>query len=76
MYSDPAAIKAYAEWVNVPEPLAQRVRDEFYPKENMDPDRISGLDQAMADAVELKFLPAPLTKEQLDQFFQPQGARK
>jgi NitT/TauT family transport system substrate-binding protein len=76
MYSDPAAIKAYAEWVNVPESLAQRVRDEFYPKENMDPNRISGLDQAMADAVELKFLPAPLTKEQLDQFFQLQAAKK
>src|ERR671916_757093 len=73
MYSDPAAIKAYAEWVNVPEPLAKRVRDEFYPKENMDPNRISGLEPAMADAVELKFLPAPLTKEQLDQFFQLQG---
>ncbi len=76
MYSDPAAIKAYAEWVNVPEPLARRVRDEFYPKENMDPSRISGLEQAMADAVELKFLAAPLTKEQLDQFFQLQAAKK
>ena len=76
MYSDPAAIKAYAEWVNVPEPLAKRVRDEFYPKENMDPNRISGIEQAMADAVELKFLAAPLTKEQLDQFFQLQGAKK
>jgi len=76
MYSDPAAIKAYAAWVNVPEPLAKRVRDEFYPKENMDPDRISGIDQAMADAVELKFLPAPLTKEQLDRFFQLQPAKK
>ena len=76
MYADPAAIKAYAEWVSVPEALAQRVRDEFYPKDNMDPNRISGLDQAMADAVELKFLPAPLTKEQLDQFFQLQGAKK
>src|SRR5918998_1644233 len=73
MYADPAAIKAYAEWVNVPESLAQRVRDEFYPKENMDPNRISGLEQAMADAVELKFLAAPPTKEQLDQFFQLQG---
>jgi NitT/TauT family transport system substrate-binding protein len=72
MYSDPAAIKAYAEWVNVPEAMAQRVRDEFYPKENLNPDRISGLDEAMTDAVELKFLAAPLTKEQIDQFFQLQ----
>ena len=76
MYSDPAAIKAYAEWVNVPEPLALRVRDEFYPKENLNPDRISGLDQAMADAVESKFIPAPLSKEQVDQFFQLQTAKK
>jgi NitT/TauT family transport system substrate-binding protein len=76
MYSDPAAIKAYAEWVNVPEALAKRVREEFYPKENMDPGRISGIDQAMADAVELKFLSAPLTKEQLDQFFQLQVTKK
>jgi NitT/TauT family transport system substrate-binding protein len=76
MYSDPAAIKAYAEWVNVPEALARRVRDEFYPKENMDPGRISGIEQAMADAVELKFLAAPLTKEQLDQFFQLQVTKK
>jgi NitT/TauT family transport system substrate-binding protein len=76
MYSDPAAIKAYAEWVNVPEALARRVRDEFYPRENLDPDRIAGIDQAVTDAIELKFLAAPLTKEQLDRFFQLQRATK
>ncbi len=76
MYSDPAAIKAYAEWVNVPEALARRVRDEFYPKENLDPDRIAGIEQAVTDAIELKFLSAPLTKEQLDRFFQLQPATK
>jgi NitT/TauT family transport system substrate-binding protein len=76
MYADPAAIKAYAEWVNVPEALARRVRDEFYPKENLDPDRIAGIEQAVADAIELKFLSAPLTKEQLDRFFQLQRATK
>jgi NitT/TauT family transport system substrate-binding protein len=76
MYSDPAAIRAYAEWVNVPEALARRVRDEFYPRENLDPDRIAGIDQAVTDAIELKFLAAPLTKEQLDRFFQLQRATK
>ena len=35
MYADPAAIKAYAAWVKVPEPLALEVRDRFYPKENL-----------------------------------------
>ncbi|HEY1326270.1 MAG TPA: ABC transporter substrate-binding protein [Casimicrobiaceae bacterium] len=69
MYSDPAALKAYAEWVNVPESLAREVRDKFYPKENLRLDRLSGVDEAMADAVAAKFIPAPLTKAQLDQLF-------
>jgi len=69
MYSDPAALKAYAEWVNVPESLAKQVRDEFFPREILRLDRLSGLNEAMADAVNLKFLPAPLTKEQQDELF-------
>jgi NitT/TauT family transport system substrate-binding protein len=69
MYSDPAALKAYAAWVNVPESLAKEVRDRFYPKENLRLERLSGLDEAMADAVSLKFLPAPLGKSQQDQLF-------
>jgi len=69
MYSDPAALKAYAEWVNIPESLAKDVRDQFYPKENVRLDRLSGLDTAMADAVSLKFLAAPLTKGQQDELF-------
>jgi NitT/TauT family transport system substrate-binding protein len=69
MYSDPAAIKAYAEWVGISETLARDVRDQFYPKENLRLDRLSGLDDAMADAVSLKFLPAPLTKAQQDELF-------
>ena len=36
----------------------------------LDPDRLSDIDGAMADAVALKFLEAPLTKEQLAEFFQ------
>ena len=69
MYSDPAALKAYAEWVGVPESLAREVRDQFYPKENLRLDRLSGLDAATADAVSLKFLAAPLTKPQEEELF-------
>jgi len=69
MYSDPAALKAYAEWVGISESLAKEVRDQFYPKDNLRLDRLSGLDDAMADAVSLKFLPAPLTKAQTDELF-------
>ena len=70
MYSDPSAIRAYAEWLKIPEERARRARDEFYPKENLLPDHISGLDQAMAQAVEQKFLTAPLSAVQLDQLIQ------
>jgi NitT/TauT family transport system substrate-binding protein len=69
MYADPAALKAYADWVGVSESLAKEVRDQFYPKENLRLDRLSGLDEAMADAVSLKFLPAPLTRQQQDELF-------
>ena len=69
MYSDPAALKSYAEWVGVPETLAKEVRDQFYPRDNLRLDRLSGLDEAMADAVSLKFLPAALTKAQQDELF-------
>jgi NitT/TauT family transport system substrate-binding protein len=69
MYANPAALKAYAEWVGIPEALAREVRDQFYPKENLRLDRLSGLDTAITDAVTMKFLPAPLTKEQQDELF-------
>ena len=71
MYSDnPQVIKDYAEFVHVPEPMAKRVRDEFFPKSLVDPDKITGLDSLMAEAVNLKFIPQPLTKEQLAEFIQ------
>lgn len=69
MYASPDALKAYAEWVKVPENVAKRARDDFYPRENLRLDRLEGLDLAMADAVAFKFLTAPLTKEQQDTFF-------
>jgi NitT/TauT family transport system substrate-binding protein len=66
MYGDnPQVIKDYAEFVGVPEPLARRVRDDFFPKALVWPDEIKGLDSLMPEAVTLKFIPAPLTKEQV-----------
>ena len=72
MYADERALAAYADFVKVPVAIAHRARNEFYPKNNLRVDRLSGVDQAMADAVALKFLTAPLTKDELDQFFQYQ----
>ena len=71
MYSDnPQVIKDYAEFVKVPEPMARRVRDEFFPKSLIDPDQIKGVDALVKDAVTLKFIPAPLTQQQLTELIQ------
>ncbi len=66
MYSDPKALEIWAKWTNIPLELATGMRDEFFPKKNLELNRVSGLDDAMADAVAMKFIPAPLTKAQLD----------
>ena len=68
MYADPAALKTYAEFAQITEDQAKHIRDTYFPKNNLVPRRISGLDNAMADAVAMKFINAPLTKEQLDEF--------
>jgi len=70
MYNDPAALKVYADFVGIPEAKAKRTRDEFFPRESIDPDKIVGLDAIVKDAVELKFTSAPLTKEQLAELVQ------
>ena len=71
MYSDnPQVLKDYAAFVQVPEPMAKRVRDEFFPKSLVDPDAIKGLDSVMKEAVNLKFITEPLTQKQLDELIQ------
>jgi NitT/TauT family transport system substrate-binding protein len=70
MYSNPAALEAYGKWSGISPALAKQVRDEFYPKENLDPDRILGLEAISTDAVTFKFLPAPLRPDQLSAIVQ------
>jgi NitT/TauT family transport system substrate-binding protein len=70
VYSTPEGLKAYAEWSNISETTAKRALAEFLPKEAVDPDRISGLDDIMADAVTFKYISAPLTKEQIAELIQ------
>jgi len=72
--SNPQVIKDYAEFVNVPETLAKKVRDDFFPKSLVWPDEIKGLDSLMEEAVTLKFIPSPLTKQQQAELIQVQAA--
>jgi NitT/TauT family transport system substrate-binding protein len=67
LYSDDAALKLYADWLGISLAKAKRTRDEFYPWQALDPDRISGLEAITQDAVSLKYLTAPLTQAQLNE---------
>jgi len=75
MYSSSDAIKLYAEKINKSETIVRRGVEEFLPKESLSPDQLSGVDAAMAEAVKLKFLEKPLTKDELAEFIKipPRG---
>jgi NitT/TauT family transport system substrate-binding protein len=68
--SNPQVMTDYAEFARVSEPLAKRVRDEFFPKSLVNPDQIHGLDTLIPEAVNLKSISAPLTKEQIAELIQ------
>jgi len=59
-YADDAAIDAYAEIAKVPRALAQRTRDEFYPKDSLQLTEVRGLDLTLKQALEFKYITAPL----------------
>ena len=66
MYGDnPQVLKDYAEFAGVSEAVARHVRDDFFPRALVEPDEIHGMDSLLAEAVTLKFIPTPLTKEQV-----------
>jgi NitT/TauT family transport system substrate-binding protein len=69
MYSDPAALKHYAEYSNLPEKIVLRVR-QLIPKESLATGKVQGIDQIMADAVAGKFIAAPLTSDQVKELVQ------
>jgi NitT/TauT family transport system substrate-binding protein len=70
MYTNPEAIKIYSEWLKISPELAQRARDEFFPRAAIEPDKIIGLDKIVKDAVAFKYSTAPLTQEQLTELIQ------
>jgi len=65
IYSTPEGLAAYAAFAKLPETTARRALQEFLPPAAVSPDRISGIDEVIADAISFKFIAAPLTKDQL-----------
>jgi ABC-type nitrate/sulfonate/bicarbonate transport system substrate-binding protein len=70
LYADSNALKLFAEFAGVSEAKAKRSRDDFFPKQTMDPDKVVGLDTIVKDAVALKYTESELTKEQLSELIQ------
>ena len=67
MYSSDDALKAYAAFAKISFELAKRVRDEFFPKNLVWPDKVSGLDTLMQDGVTFKYLREPLSAAQVSE---------
>jgi NitT/TauT family transport system substrate-binding protein len=68
MYSDPKAFQMYAAKIKSSAELVKESAEKFQPKETLQSDRMADLDAANKDAVKLKFLDRPLSKEQLAEF--------
>jgi len=70
MYSDPKAMQMYAEKMKIPIELVQQSAKDFQPKSTMQTDEMKDMDGIIRDAIKLKFLEKPLTKEQIAEFIQ------
>jgi NitT/TauT family transport system substrate-binding protein len=65
MYADPKAVEMYSKKMNRSVEMLKESMNKFQPKETLQTDTFADLDGAVRDAVKLKFLDKPLTKEQL-----------
>lgn len=70
MYADPNAITMYAEKMKLDRDLIADSIKEFHPKEAMQTDEMKDMAGIQRDAIKLKFIDAPLSKEQLAELIQ------
>ncbi len=70
MYSSPDAVRLYSEKTKIPPDLIRESIAKYHTKEAMQTDAIKDIDGIMRDAVTLKFLDKPLTRQQLAEFIQ------
>lgn len=67
MYTDPKAVEMYSKKINQPVEILKESMAKFQPRETIQSDTFADVDGAVRDAVKLKFLDKPLTKEQLSE---------
>jgi NitT/TauT family transport system substrate-binding protein len=70
MYSDPKAMEMYAAKTKVSLDIVKQSAKDFQPKQTMQSDKMADMDGIVRDAVKLKFLDKPLTKEEIAEFIQ------
>jgi NitT/TauT family transport system substrate-binding protein len=70
MYADGRAAGSYAEAVHLSRDIVQSEIAQYYPKAALQTAALANLDGAMKDAVRMKILDAPLTREQLAELVQ------
>jgi NitT/TauT family transport system substrate-binding protein len=76
MYSDPKAVEMYSVKMKRPVALLKESMDKFQPKDALQTTEFKDLDGAIKDAVKLKFLEKPLTKEQTAELLQIPPVKK
>lgn len=75
MYSVPATLDAYADDARLPTSQIASIRASYRARE-ISPDHVAGGEEVVAAAVKLRFLPAPLSRAQIDDLMRlPAGAR-
>jgi NitT/TauT family transport system substrate-binding protein len=70
MYADPKAMEMYAAKTKVSLDIVKQSAKDFQPKQTMQSDKMADMDGIVRDAVKLKFLDKPLTKEEIAEFIQ------
>jgi NitT/TauT family transport system substrate-binding protein len=70
MYSDPKAMEMYGAKMKIPVEIVKQSADDFQPKSALQSDHMADMDGIVRDAVKLKFLDKPLTKEEIAEFIQ------
>jgi NitT/TauT family transport system substrate-binding protein len=70
MYADDAAIDAFAKWAGITPSMARRVRDGFYPKQMLQLDKVSNLDDIIQDAIAFKYIVRPFSAVEIGMLLQ------
>jgi NitT/TauT family transport system substrate-binding protein len=73
MYASPEAVPRYMAYSGFSENAVRRMMQEFIPKQSLQPDEIKGIRESMDDAIQFKFISAPLSEQQVKALIQIPG---